>query len=392
MLNYYKSFFIGLSILVAIIILVLGVGTVFVHSSLSLLPFEDSKISWVPELDPKKSIDNTEINITEQSEIISYEFTLDAKEIFPRAEYKLNFFDSGSSQNLVDLSRFKGVSFKIRCNPEYVLKSILYTFDERITKLADPETHRASTHFFSCRENWTSIVIPFSSFTTPNWWLDANELSVANKHFSLEKVLGFSITSTAKGERNIPIRVQVDSLVLIRESWVSLYIAIFVSFLCSAFFTFWSFREYHLVLTEVVKANVDRTRPIVAYKTLSLSTQKDKEKEKIFQFIAKEYTRSDMKIELAVSELGISRSRINDVLKNELGLTFTGYLNKLRVTEGARILQEDESANVSAIAYSLGYNNVSYFNKLFKTEYGCSPTAFKSLYKNSVNTESSDQD
>ena len=63
----------------------------------------------------------------------------------------------------------------------------------------------------------------------------------------------------------------------------------------------------------------------------------------------------------------------------ELGLTFSSYLNKLRLTEAARLLAENEDANVSEIAYSVGYNNVTYFNKLFKQEYGCAPKTFKSL-------------
>jgi AraC-like DNA-binding protein len=61
-------------------------------------------------------------------------------------------------------------------------------------------------------------------------------------------------------------------------------------------------------------------------------------------------------------------------------MTFTAYLNKLRLTEAARLLAENEEANVSEIAYSVGYNNASYFNKLFKNEYGCTPKTFKTLH------------
>jgi len=77
--------------------------------------------------------------------------------------------------------------------------------------------------------------------------------------------------------------------------------------------------------------------------------------------------------------IAISRTKINDILKAELGFTFTSYLNKLRLTEAARLLAEKEDANIAEIAYSVGYKNVSYFNKLFKEEYGCTPKSFKSL-------------
>lgn len=49
----------------------------------------------------------------------------------------------------------------------------------------------------------------------------------------------------------------------------------------------------------------------------------------------------------------------------------TAYLNKLRLTEAARLLAEKDTASVSEIAYSVGYGSVSYFNKLFKEEYRC---------------------
>jgi AraC-like DNA-binding protein len=79
------------------------------------------------------------------------------------------------------------------------------------------------------------------------------------------------------------------------------------------------------------------------------------------------------------SETGANRNKVNEVLKAELGMTFTSYLNKLRLTEAARLLAEKDGAAVAEIAYAVGYANVSYFNKLFKEEYGCTPKAFRSL-------------
>jgi AraC-like DNA-binding protein len=60
-------------------------------------------------------------------------------------------------------------------------------------------------------------------------------------------------------------------------------------------------------------------------------------------------------------------------------MTFTTYLKKLRLTESARLLTENPAATVAEVAYSVGYGNVSYFNKLFKEEYGCTPKVFKSV-------------
>jgi AraC-like DNA-binding protein len=85
-----------------------------------------------------------------------------------------------------------------------------------------------------------------------------------------------------------------------------------------------------------------------------------------------------MSMEFAVARLGINRTKINELLRDELGMTFSTYLNKLRLAEAARLLSRDD-ANVADIARSVGYKNVPYFNTVFKTEYGCTPKTFKGL-------------
>jgi AraC-like DNA-binding protein len=77
----------------------------------------------------------------------------------------------------------------------------------------------------------------------------------------------------------------------------------------------------------------------------------------------------------------VNRNKVNDILKAEMGYTFTGYLNKLRLTEASRLLAENNSAGIAEIAYSVGYRNASYFIKLFKEEYQCTPKAFREICK-----------
>ena len=51
----------------------------------------------------------------------------------------------------------------------------------------------------------------------------------------------------------------------------------------------------------------------------------------------------------------------------------------MRLTEAARLLTGNPAATASEVAYSVSYGNVSYFNKLFKEEYGCAPKVFKNV-------------
>ena len=105
----------------------------------------------------------------------------------------------------------------------------------------------------------------------------------------------------------------------------------------------------------------------------------DKEKAAILRFIATNYANSGLDLDGVAAGTGANRNKINEVLKTELGMTLTGYLKKLRLTEAARLLTDKAGATVAEIAYSVGYANSSYFNKLFKEEYGCAPRQFRNL-------------
>ncbi|HOY22883.1 MAG TPA: helix-turn-helix transcriptional regulator, partial [Cellvibrio sp.] len=146
------------------------------------------------------------------------------------------------------------------------------------------------------------------------------------------------------------------------------------------------FRTYTTVLIVDLKEKLKQDQPLIAYKKLSIEPQKDKEKIAVLNYIATEYVNPELSIETITNTLGINRAKINDILKEELGMTFSSYLNKLRLTEAARLLSESKDANVSEIAYAVGYNNVSYFNKLFKATYNCAPKTFKdfSLAENNL--------
>ena len=62
--------------------------------------------------------------------------------------------------------------------------------------------------------------------------------------------------------------------------------------------------------------------------------------------------------------------------KQHLHTTFTSYLNGYRLTIAARLLlTEDDS--ILSISERTGFNNLSYFNRLFKKEYQMSPRAYR---------------
>lgn len=67
-----------------------------------------------------------------------------------------------------------------------------------------------------------------------------------------------------------------------------------------------------------------------------------------------------------------------------MGTGFIEYLNDYRLTMAERLLKSSD-ASVLEIAEQSGFDNLSYFNRIFKRKYGISPGKWRSA-DNSLHT------
>lgn len=75
-------------------------------------------------------------------------------------------------------------------------------------------------------------------------------------------------------------------------------------------------------------------------------------------------------------KLDISAGYLSDVLKQESGKTALEHIHIYLISEAKNRLKS-EAKTVSEIAYALGFDNLSYFTRLFKKEVGTTPVLFK---------------
>jgi AraC-like DNA-binding protein len=68
------------------------------------------------------------------------------------------------------------------------------------------------------------------------------------------------------------------------------------------------------------------------------------------------------------------------MFKKATGLTFTDYLGRLRV-EKAKNLLLNPHLRVSEIAYTVGFQSLTHFNRVFRKLTGESPTDFREKLK-----------
>ena len=75
-------------------------------------------------------------------------------------------------------------------------------------------------------------------------------------------------------------------------------------------------------------------------------------------------------------KLNISQRYLTDLLKAETGKTALNLIHIALINEAKNRLRKNDKT-VSEIAYDLGFENMSYFSRLFKKETGMLPTTFK---------------
>ena len=78
----------------------------------------------------------------------------------------------------------------------------------------------------------------------------------------------------------------------------------------------------------------------------------------------------------AAAACGCSPSHFMRWFKKMTGQGFTEYLNEHRLNAAADALRSD-SDTVLAIAEQCGFENLSYFNRLFKKRYGMTPREYR---------------
>ena len=77
---------------------------------------------------------------------------------------------------------------------------------------------------------------------------------------------------------------------------------------------------------------------------------------------------------------GMSQSQFMKAFKRVAGMTLVRYVNHVRLSRAARLLQESE-LSIAQIAAEVGFADQSYFDRRFGREFGRTPSAFRASRK-----------
>ena len=310
---------------------------------------------------------------------LRFDFTLKDEDAYPFAAGDLKLYDGKGRQIHQDWSRFGSISFVAKCSLATSMAFEVSTFDEKFSKPGNYGTYRPPRTYFSCNEQGMEVTLDLAKLLIPEWWFPTMKQDLGGQGYKLDRVGKIMFGTTAATPRNVDAFIEISELTLHGRDYR--YVGALAVIILGGWVGFgvWFFLAYSRALLASVDSKMQINLPLEAYRQLTVEPYKDKEKASILRYIGNSYTDPRLDMETVVEGTGATRYKINEVLKSELGMTFTGYLNKLRLTEASRLLAEKSSAVVSEIAYLVGYSSVPYFNKLFKEEFGCTPKSFRAL-------------
>ncbi|MDO5785533.1 MAG: helix-turn-helix domain-containing protein [Eubacteriales bacterium] len=89
-----------------------------------------------------------------------------------------------------------------------------------------------------------------------------------------------------------------------------------------------------------------------------------------------EHLAEKLTLEQVAGQVHLSKSYLCRILKDELGCTFTEYTNRLRV-ERSKLYLHRSGMSLSEIACAVGFDDQSYFTRIFKRQVGVPPGKYR---------------
>lgn len=101
-------------------------------------------------------------------------------------------------------------------------------------------------------------------------------------------------------------------------------------------------------------------------------------------FTKENYTNPEFNLNQLAKFLYISPNYLSSIFKNIIGINFNAYLNNIRIEHAITLIYQGVSS-IKEIAFASGFNDQSYFTKVFKKINNISPSQERQHYLDSIN-------
>ncbi|MBE5968012.1 MAG: response regulator [Lachnospiraceae bacterium] len=98
----------------------------------------------------------------------------------------------------------------------------------------------------------------------------------------------------------------------------------------------------------------------------------------VIQYLKENFSKNYLSLKIVAEKFFVSQSYLTRIVKQKTELSFTDYLNKLRIHMAIKLLMDKEKTyTMKEISDMVGYNSQHYFSRAFKNYTGVSPNQYR---------------
>lgn len=250
--------------------------------------------------------------------------------------------------------------------------------------------HPTAVYSFLLKKGNNEFEIPVEEIKDiPEWWYASYPHWTTDiQKMKYENIKIIWLTADNSNEKDVEHRVKVKSLRLVPVACKD-----FLSDVITVMLAFWAILA--IVALYLRRNNISeeekekgKEQQVVYVPYEKLDTEKDtiNLKDEILTFIGKNYPNPELKLADVAKALSMAEDRTSEEIRLATGKSFKAYLNTIRIEESKRLLK-NTAMHISEIAFSVGYNNVQHYNRVFKESVGVAPGTFRDGSTNNEGAE-----
>ncbi|MFQ3576182.1 MAG: AraC family transcriptional regulator [Cytophagales bacterium] len=326
-----------------------------------VFPFSDLKHHSIGFFDDSVNNGNSKI-IYELStdSLIAFDLILNNQFEYPYCGADITFLNDEG----IDISMFNRVEIEFSTSGLSHLYMYLNFIEDKLKNKDHRLALRRTLVDIHVESQKMKTALDLNSFETPDWWfeqVDENKKNLGEPNF--KKLKNIAVTTGVNTPLNQLSKIEIKGIRFYRDNRSVLVAMAFIQFSVSMLFWF----ILHFLGTK-------KNELEITYKPVDLKKSKDSKTE-LLEFINTNFSNPDLSLKDVSKACGISPRTISEVIAEKTGMNFKTYINQIRIIEAKRLLRETE-LQINEVAYNVGFNSPSNFNRVFKTIVGNSPSEY----------------
>ncbi|MEN9307787.1 MAG: hypothetical protein RL173_1719 [Fibrobacterota bacterium] len=273
----------------------------------------------------------------------------------------------GSRAAVVDATDFDSLILELRSRRQKTVRIYVKTFDPERTDTLRDLTYPLLEGGIGVERDWSRKAVALRDFAIPLWWFQVNDIPPRQQPEWLAQLSSVDLLNGGMEPPTLQDTLEVRKMELVGRRWTPLALAMLVA-IGLGIAVEWHYARGRRKTTSEANS--------VAGLPVDLPQRQDLERDALLAWIAANYVREDISVEMAGRGTGIHPRKVAGILKAAVGKTFPAHVNDLRLTESVRLLRESDR-NVSEIASAVGIGNIPHFHRLFKTRFGVTPREWR---------------